>query len=119
MVPLVFGWIFAAHQLGAAFAAYVAGVLRTEFGNYTLAFNGAAWMSVLAAVMVLRIGGSASPRASGRPLTPWPPPVTATDSRWCCPAWHHRAADSRRSRPEGIHDVAHRTTQQGVQHGCN
>jgi len=68
--PLVFGWIFAAHQLGAAFAAYAAGVLRTEFGNYTLAFTGAAWMSVLAAVMVLRIAGSSSPRTGGRPLTP-------------------------------------------------
>jgi MFS family permease len=53
---LVYGWIFAAHQLGAAFAAYVAGVLRTEHGDYFLAFTSAGYLSLVAAAMVLAIG---------------------------------------------------------------
>jgi hypothetical protein len=31
---VVFGWIFAGHQLGAACAAYAAGLTRTEFATY-------------------------------------------------------------------------------------
>ncbi|HVL24732.1 MAG TPA: MFS transporter [Thermomicrobiales bacterium] len=53
---LVYGWIFAAHQLGAASAAYLAGLTRTEYGSYTLAFNGAAILSLVAAGLVLLIG---------------------------------------------------------------
>ena len=30
---IVFGWVVASHQVGAAFAAYAAGALRTEFGS--------------------------------------------------------------------------------------
>lgn len=36
--PLIFGWIFAAHQGGAAFAAYGAGVSRDIFITYVPAF---------------------------------------------------------------------------------
>lgn len=53
---LIYGWIFAAHQLGAASAAYLAGLTRTETGSYTLAFNGAALLSLAAAGLVLLIG---------------------------------------------------------------
>jgi MFS family permease len=53
---LVYGWIFAAHQLGAAAAAYVAGALRTEHGDYFLAFTGAGYLSLAAAGLVLVIG---------------------------------------------------------------
>ncbi|WP_163368294.1 MFS transporter, partial [Enterobacter hormaechei] len=31
---LVFGWVFAGHQLGAATAAFGAGATRTEFATY-------------------------------------------------------------------------------------
>ncbi|MBA2470306.1 MAG: MFS transporter [Chloroflexia bacterium] len=54
---LVYGWIFAAHQLGAASAAWVAGVLRTSEGDYFLAFTGAGYLSLVAAGLVLGIGG--------------------------------------------------------------
>ena len=53
---LVFGWIFAAHQLGAGFAALTAGVVRTEFGSYALAFQGAGLLCVIAALGVLSSG---------------------------------------------------------------
>jgi MFS family permease len=57
---LVFGWIFAAHQLGAATASLGAGVIRTELGNYLLAFLIAGGFCLLAAVMVLGIGRTAA-----------------------------------------------------------
>lgn len=57
---IVFGWVVAAHQVGAAFAAYAAGWLRTTTGAYTLAFAGAGALCLAAAVGVLPI---ARPRA--------------------------------------------------------
>lgn len=53
---LVYGWIFAAHQLGAAAAAWVAGALRTSEGDYFLAFTGAGYLSLVVAGLVLGIG---------------------------------------------------------------
>ena len=49
---IVFGWVVAAHQLGAAAAAYAAGVLRTTTGTYTLAFVAAGVLCLVAAVIV-------------------------------------------------------------------
>ena len=47
--PLVFGWAFAAHQLGAATAAIGAGVARDAFGTYIPAFAAAGAACLLAA----------------------------------------------------------------------
>jgi MFS family permease len=49
--PVVFGWIFASHQIGAAIAAVGAGWLRDMRGNYDLAFDIAAALCVVAALM--------------------------------------------------------------------
>jgi predicted MFS family arabinose efflux permease len=54
--PLVFGWVFAAHQVGAAFAAYAAGLSRTVMGDYVFVFNAAALLCMIAALCALRIG---------------------------------------------------------------
>ena len=51
----VFGWIFAAHQLGAATAAYGAGLTRTLLLTYNPALFAAAAACLLAALLVLRI----------------------------------------------------------------
>ncbi|MEO8282907.1 MAG: MFS transporter [Pseudarthrobacter sp.] len=48
---VVFGWVFAAHQLGAAAAALGAGALRDSTGEYTYAWFGAAAMCTVAAVI--------------------------------------------------------------------
>lgn len=53
---IVFGWVVAAHQVGAAFAAFAAGWLRTTTGAYTLAFTAAGGLCLIAAVGVLPIG---------------------------------------------------------------
>ena len=54
-VGIVYGWIFAAHQLGAAIAAWVAGIARDSFGDYMLAFLFAGVIAVLAGFMALII----------------------------------------------------------------
>lgn len=53
--PIVFGWVFASHQLGAAIAATVAGVIRDVSGEYTIAWFGAAGLCAVAAWISLRI----------------------------------------------------------------
>jgi sugar phosphate permease len=57
---IVFGWIFAAHQLGAATAAYGAGLSRTFAGTYLPAFYLAGAACLLASLLVLRAGSRGS-----------------------------------------------------------
>ena len=52
--PIVFGWVFAAHQLGAAVAAGGAGMIRDAAGTYNPAFYTAAALCAIAAVVSLR-----------------------------------------------------------------
>jgi len=61
---IVFGWVVAAHQVGAAFAAYTAGAIRTTMGDYAWAFMGAGALCLIAAVAVLPIArGQTAARA--------------------------------------------------------
>ncbi|MGH3713787.1 MAG: MFS transporter [Micromonosporaceae bacterium] len=53
--PIVFGWVFASHQIGAALAAVGAGAIRDVFGAYHLAWWIAGALCMLAAAMSLRI----------------------------------------------------------------
>ena len=50
---LVFGWVFAGHQLGAATAAFGAGYLKSDFDTYMPALQIAGLMCILAALSVL------------------------------------------------------------------
>jgi len=52
---LVFGWVFAAHQLGAATAAYAAGLTRTVLLTYDPALTAAGLACLVAAFGVLAI----------------------------------------------------------------
>jgi sugar phosphate permease len=52
---LVFGWVFAGHQLGAASAAYGAGLSRTLLATYLPAFFVAGALCLVAAALVLTI----------------------------------------------------------------
>ncbi|HWA25226.1 MAG TPA: MFS transporter [Lacunisphaera sp.] len=61
---IVFGWIAACHQLGAAFATYGAGFLRTTFGTYDAAFVTAGALCVMAALIVLPIARLRRPAAA-------------------------------------------------------
>jgi sugar phosphate permease len=66
-VGLVFGWIMAAHQLGAALAASFAGVIRTNEGSYDHAFMIAGGLCLVTAFGVLFAG-----RGSRTGLVPQP-----------------------------------------------
>jgi sugar phosphate permease len=61
---IVFGWIAASHQMGAAFATYGAGTLRTVLGSYDGAFIAAGALCVIAALMVLPIARVPRPVAA-------------------------------------------------------
>ena len=64
---LMFGWIAAAHQIGAACAAWGAGFVRTSTGDYLAAFITAGLLCLVAAMLVLFVGFGArkKPVASG------------------------------------------------------
>jgi predicted MFS family arabinose efflux permease len=53
--PIVFGWVVAGHQLGAAFAALGGGMLRSSLGTYTVATMISGGLCLVASVLVLRI----------------------------------------------------------------
>jgi predicted MFS family arabinose efflux permease len=53
---LMFGWIAAAHQIGAASAAWLAGMVRTESGTYLGAFVSAGLLCLVAAMMAAFVG---------------------------------------------------------------
>ena len=52
---MIYGWIFAAHQVGAGIAAYSGGVIYNVFGSYTWAFLLAGGFCGLASLFVLLI----------------------------------------------------------------
>jgi predicted MFS family arabinose efflux permease len=52
---VVFGWVFGAHQVGAAVAAVGAGLVRDGLGHYDAAWFGAGALCLLAALMSLAI----------------------------------------------------------------
>jgi MFS family permease len=56
--PVIFGWIAAGHQAGAASAAFFAGALRALQGNYLQAFVIAGTTGVVAACLSLMIRGT-------------------------------------------------------------
>jgi MFS family permease len=58
---LVFGWIFTGHQLGAAFAAFGAGLSRTMLATYLPAFFIAGALCVVAALIALAISRTPKP----------------------------------------------------------
>jgi MFS family permease len=73
--PILFGWVFFGHQVGAALAAYGGGLLRVWFGTYGVAFTTAGLLALGAAVLVLTV------RQGGKLVTapcPGQPPPAGT-----------------------------------------
>jgi sugar phosphate permease len=54
-VGIVYGWIYAAHMLGAAILAQAAAIIRDTAGDYTIAYLTAGWMAVAAGVVALAL----------------------------------------------------------------
>ena len=63
--PIVFGWVYASHQVGAALAASGAGMVRDLTGGYDLAFYAAAGLCVVAALMSYGIKRAPQPAIAG------------------------------------------------------
>ena len=61
---VVFGWVFAGHQLGAATAAFGAGLSRTELQSYLPAFFAAGALCLVASALILTLS---PPRREGVP----------------------------------------------------
>lgn len=53
MAGIVFGRVFAGHQIGAASAAFGAGLIRTEYSTYLPAFFVAGALCIIAALAVI------------------------------------------------------------------
>ncbi len=71
--PIVFGWVFASHQLGAAAAALAAGVVRDQLGTYDLAWYAAGALCVVAASLCVSIRYRPEARHPVRPESSTPP----------------------------------------------
>jgi predicted MFS family arabinose efflux permease len=67
--PIVFGWLFAAHQVGAGMAALTAGIVRTRIGDYQPAFLAAGFICMAAAALALKVRSSGA-RDLARPSVP-------------------------------------------------
>jgi predicted MFS family arabinose efflux permease len=52
---VVYGWVFAAHQIGGSIAAFGAAVLRVQFGDYAVAFYISGLMCLITSYYVLQI----------------------------------------------------------------
>ncbi|NEU10749.1 MFS transporter [Methylobacterium sp. BTF04] len=64
---LVFGWVFAGHQLGAASIAYGAGLSRTALSSYLPAFFLAGLLCLVAALAILTLTGKPSAQTGAMP----------------------------------------------------
>jgi MFS family permease len=53
--PVMFGWIAAGHQVGAAATALTAGWVRTTLGDYQMAFWGSGTLCLVAALLALQV----------------------------------------------------------------
>jgi predicted MFS family arabinose efflux permease len=58
--PVIVSWIFAAHQVGGALAAFGAGAVRSASGSYLMAFIASGLACLMASLLVLRV----TPRGS-------------------------------------------------------
>ena len=65
--PLVFGWVFTAHQIGAAVATYGAGAARTGLSTYLPAFYAAGAMCLVAALVALAADRRQKPETASFP----------------------------------------------------
>ncbi|MGW8680967.1 MFS transporter [Streptomyces sp. NPDC055817] len=73
--PVVFGWVSAAHQVGAGAVAFAGGMARDAFGSYDPVWVGAGALCAGAALLALTLR-----RPQGQRVTP-PAPATPRRSR--------------------------------------
>jgi hypothetical protein len=52
---VIYGWVFAAHQVGGSIAALGAALLRVKFGDYASAFYATGLLCVITSYFVLQM----------------------------------------------------------------
>ena len=57
---VIYGWVFAAHQIGGSIAAFGAALIRVKFGDYAISFYISGALCLVAALAVLRIAKNLS-----------------------------------------------------------
>ncbi len=55
-IALIYGWVFAAHQIGAAASAWITGVSRDALESYDAAFIVAGFIALAAGLLAMRVG---------------------------------------------------------------
>ncbi len=70
--PVVFGWVFASHQVGAAAMALVAGIIRDRLHTYDLAWYVGGALCLAAGVLSMAVGRARRPVAVGAGVVPGP-----------------------------------------------
>ncbi|MGY1809024.1 MFS transporter [Blastococcus sp. SYSU D00669] len=69
--PVVFGWVFAAHQVGSAIAAFGGGVVRDLTGSYNPAWYAAGLLCLLASALSISVRrGPRDGSSAGLPPSP-------------------------------------------------
>ena len=63
--PVVFGWVFASHQVGAAAMALVAGIIRDRLHTYDLAWYVGGALCLAAGALSLAVGRARKPVVAG------------------------------------------------------
>ncbi|MFD2421911.1 MFS transporter [Amycolatopsis pigmentata] len=63
--PIVFGWVFASHQIGASVAAVGAGLIHDHMGSYDLAWYLAGGLCAFAAAMSMSIPAYTTAKEAG------------------------------------------------------
>lgn len=69
-VGTISGFVFGAHQFGAALLAFLAGYVYDRAGDYTVAFVGAGVLGLVGGLMAMRIERLTSGAAPGMPSAP-------------------------------------------------
>src|SRR6202050_4410038 len=67
---IVFGWVFAGHQIGAARAAFGAGLVRTVYSTYLPAFFVAGALCIVAALAVISVRKSSGAAVAAAAAAP-------------------------------------------------
>ena len=93
--PVVFGWVFASHQVGAAAMALVAGIVRDRLHTYDLAWYVGGALCLAAGVLSLAVGRARRPVAAVVPGLQQGD--TPTQSQEC-----HPAASGARAHPGSV-----------------
>ena len=65
--PVVFGWVFASHQVGAAVMALVAGIIRDRLHTYDAAWYVGGALCLVAGALSLAVGRARTSRKAGLP----------------------------------------------------